>query len=912
MNSPIDNILTKLSNVKQTGSGFTAHCPCHDDKQSSLSISESDTGAVLIHCHAGCETANVLDAIGLKMSDLYPPKQMGSTNQMANAKIAARYKYTDADKKLLYEVVRYEPKGFRQRQPNGKGGWNWSMKGVNRVLYQLPIVKEAIKRGQTIFVVEGEKDAVNVIQKLKFPATTNVGGAEKWNVSYSKTLKGANVVILPDNDEPGSKHAQIVAQALQEYAKSVKIVELPGLPNKGDVSDWINNGGTRDELLKMADDTPYWEPEPMQTSTADVHNANSFPLTDLGNAERLVNKYGDTIRYNVDSNKWLIWNGMRWESDNTGEIDRMARRTIRGIADEIKTLYDKLQTASSDDAKSIHTRIDELNKHMKTSEAKYRLDAMTALAQHCDGIPITANMLDRNDWLLNCSNGILDLRTGKLKPHDKNALITKLVPVDYDADAKCQRFEQFMREIFGGDRELIQFVQRAIGYTLTGDTSEQCFFILHGDGSNGKSTLVNVMREILRDYHRSTGTDTLMSKKNASVRDQESVGRLMGARFVSAVETDVAQHLAEGLLKSMSGEDSITGCFLYGNQFDFVPTFKLWLACNHKPIITGDDTGIWRRIKLIPFNVQFNSKESGKPPYKDAMLADKLRMEYPGILAWMVRGCLDFQFKRLGTCKAVSDSTDSYRAEQDIIAAFLDECCVVSPTEQIQSSELYSTYKNWCEENGHRGRMSNKTFSDKLVRRGFSKTHSMYGNVWTGIGLNETALQDEPIYVDDEQITNVNNANKCDGMKNMKGMKDNLETFQQENSHMDFSDLPSYPSYPSYVSSELDKHNNSDSPKTDKKPKNAIENNGQKTELSTNNVKTGFPDHNVNDKMVNKLPYICGKCKQPVNLIDDDKLTYHCICPHCGYRGVIPKNEYGDWVKRRQMFENCIGEGAQC
>ena len=808
MNNPIDNVLDKLSNVKQTSGGYTALCPAHDDKQSSLSVSESDTGAVLIHCHAGCDTADVLSAIGLKMTDLYPPKQMGSTNQTANAKIAATYKYTDADKKLLYEVVRYEPKGFRQRQPNGNGGWNWSMKGVNRVLYQLPIVKEAVKRGQTIFVVEGEKDAGNVIQKLKLPATTNVGGAEKWNASYSKALTGADVIILPDNDEPGRKHAQIVAQALQGYAKTVKVVELPNLPVKGDVSDWINNGGTRDELLEMAEDTSDWEPKPVQIPKADTHNETPFELrlTDAGNAQAFIKKYGDNLRYDVTAGEWLIWNCKRWEIDELGKVRQMAENTIRALYDELPKISDMKQAQ-------------EMLRHIRASLNLSRLDAVLALAGSNPAIAVTNKMLDRNDWLLNCSNGILDLRTGKLKPHDKNALITKLVPVDYDADAKCPRFEQFLNEVFGGDRELIQFVQRAIGYTLTGDTSEQCFFMLHGNGSNGKSTLVNIMREILTDYHRKTSTDTILEKQNGGIPND--VARLAGARFVSTVEANPNRKMAEELVKELTGGDAITARFLHHEFFDFVPTFKLWLACNHKPSIDGQDNGIWRRIKLIPFNVQFNSRESGKPPYKDSMLADKLRMEYQGILAWMVRGCLDWQSNRLGTCKAVEGATAEYRDDQDILAEFINENCEELEGAQVKSSDLYCAYAQWCARGGMRHPYNQKTFTQRMKERGYKCKHLKIGNTWFDIELKYQ--NEEPIYIDEAQYNDSNIDDNYDKVKYGEGSEGTSGLSLMRNKLEKKTEKASHPSPPFTVNSELGKSNNCDNQKPDETQNNRNE-----------------------------------------------------------------------------------------
>jgi hypothetical protein len=253
MNPVLQNVLSRLQGVRKDGRGWKALCPAHDDRKPSLKVDEAEDGKVLLKCFAGCRTEDIVAAIGLNMSNLFPEPER-------KRKVIAAYDYKDASGKLLFQVCRTADKRFFQRRPDGKGGWLNGLGGIQPVLYRLPEVLQALKQGETIFIPEGEKDVDN-LARLGLAATTNPMGAGKWRDHYSNWLKGANVVILPDNDEPGRKHAQQVAQSLYGKAASVKVLELPGLPEKGDVSDWLAAGGTREELLELAAEAPEWEPE---------------------------------------------------------------------------------------------------------------------------------------------------------------------------------------------------------------------------------------------------------------------------------------------------------------------------------------------------------------------------------------------------------------------------------------------------------------------------------------------------------------------------------------------------------------------------------------------------------------------------------------------------------------------------
>jgi putative DNA primase/helicase len=356
---------------------------------------------------------------------------------------------------------------------------------------------------------------------------------------------------------------------------------------------------------------------------------------------------------------------------------------------------------------------------------------MINLAKSGDGIPVTPKEFDTPDWLLNLENGILDLKTGVLLPHDPELLLTKLAPVTFDPSAQCPQWLAFLDRIMGGNADLIAFLQRIVGYTLTGDTSAQCLFFLHGGGANGKSTFLEVIRSLMGDYAKSADFTTFLSKKNDGPRND--VAALKGARFVTAVECEEGKQLAESVVKQLSGGDVITARFLFGEFFEYQPNFKIWLAANNKPKITRDDYAIWRRIHLFPFVVTIPEAE------RDPILKDKLKTELPGILLWALKGCLAWQKSGLQVPKEVQAATAAYKAEMDNVEQFLGECCVINPAAKVSVSSLYSQYEGWCYDNGEI-RLDKKAFGKKVFERGFTKDKGTKGYFyWHGIGLKESS-----------------------------------------------------------------------------------------------------------------------------------------------------------------------------
>lgn len=455
-----------------------------------------------------------------------------------------------------------------------------------------------------------------------------------------------------------------------------------------------------DEVARIAQSAVRYQP------TSVLLAANR---TDLGNAERFAAFAGDRFRYVHTWGTWLLFDGKRWCRDIDGGATRWCRDTLRAVAAEAGTLDDT-------DAR------EQLVKHALDSESASRISAMTGLAQAL--LPVSNDALDTDPDLFNVDNGTLDLRTGKLRPHDRADLLTRLAPVRFDPDATCARWDAFLLRSMGGDAALVGFLQRAVGYALTGHTTEQVLLLLYGTGANGKSTFLETIRALLGDYATQTDFTTFLKREGEGVRND--LARLVGTRFVSAVEAEAGVPLAEALVKQVTGGDIITARFLFREFFEFRPTFKLWLAANHKPNVRGGDHGIWRRIRLVPFTVTIPETE------RDPQLTQKLAAELPGILAWAVRGCLDWRANGLGAPAAVMAATASYREEMDAFGGFLDEACVVHEAASVTAKELYVAYQTWCETNGERAR-SQKALAMGLRERGFAAVRTKKARGWAGL-----------------------------------------------------------------------------------------------------------------------------------------------------------------------------------
>ena len=448
-----------------------------------------------------------------------------------------------------------------------------------------------------------------------------------------------------------------------------------------------------------------------------------YNLTDVGNAERFRDDHQDNLRFCSDIGGWYVWNGARWECDKLGQVMELAKETIAGIGvDGIDGL----------DSKTVKL----LRKHANKSESGGHIPTMLRFAQSSPPFPVRTDDWDANHWVISCLNGTVDLRTGELRESRQGDLITKCAPVEYDPKAECPRFIEFMREIMLDRWDLIEYLQRAIGYSLTGSTREQCLFFLHGEGSNGKSTLMNTIRNMLGDdYSQSIDPQLLLDRNSFAGGPSPEIARLRGARLVTTSEPNPGKRLDEDFIKRITGGDPLTARFNRQDTFQFTPVLKLWFSANHKPRIVGTDHAIWRRIKTVPFQARFEGKAV------DADLEEKLRAEWPGILRWAVEGCVLWQSSGMKEPDEVRLATIEYRCSQDILAPFIDECCTVEGDCDVAIGDLYAAYKRWAENSGEKVQ-SKKRLGQMLDERGFATKKGAKGlRIRVGIKLRNDPTQ---------------------------------------------------------------------------------------------------------------------------------------------------------------------------
>lgn len=437
-------------------------------------------------------------------------------------------------------------------------------------------------------------------------------------------------------------------------------------------------------------------------------------LTDLGNARRLILNFGNDLKWCETWKKWLVWNGKRWAVDDILKVHQWAKDTVRIMYHEASEEFDEKKRRS-------------LAQHAFKCESIFKIKAMLEVAR--SDVAVKPNIFDANPWLLNVENGTLNLKTGELLPHTRENNITKLAPVKYDSSAECPKWLTHLKRIMNHNQNLIDFHQSAYGYSLTGNTDERKMFIQYGTGANGKTTSNEVIREIMGDYAQRTPTETLFLKHDGAIPND--VAKLNGARFVFCSEGEEGKKLAESLIKDITGGDTISARFMRAEWFEFEPTFKVWLATNHKPVIRGTDNAIWDRINLIPYVVTIPEPE--RIPRRELM--EVFREEFPGILAWMVRGCLDWYKDGLMTPDEVKEATSNYRSEMDVVADFIASCCMVSPDFDVEASTLYKIYADWMAKQGIKKPLTNKSFGNRIQEKGFERK-KMRGNKYVWMGIN--------------------------------------------------------------------------------------------------------------------------------------------------------------------------------
>jgi putative DNA primase/helicase len=432
------------------------------------------------------------------------------------------------------------------------------------------------------------------------------------------------------------------------------------------------------------------------------------PITELGYAHRLITAYGDRLRYVPTWRKWLVWDGMRWARDDDLQAVRWMTLVVRSVT--------TAAVASSDRMREKEARRVESNKAVHGA-----LNLASAQAR----VAVKVEHLDADPFLLNCRNGVLDLRTGQLCGHDPDRLLTKLTGAEYDAEASGLEFPKFLERV-QPDPDMRSFLARLLGHSLEGRVTEHLMPIFYGEGGNGKGTLVGVVLAALGDYANSADADLLTARSFDA--HPTGVADLFGLRLALLSESDRGRHLAEGTMKRLTGGDRVKARRMREDFWSFDPSHTFLMLTNHKPIVTGTDEGVWRRLRLVPFEETIADQE------RDLELGERLKLEVNAVLAWLVAGYQQWREVGLAEPSQVIAATDAYRAESDLLGRFLDERCLLGAGFHVRSSELYAVWQTWCAAEGeHPG--TQKSFTTALQNKGFDTERTRVGIKWRGIGL---------------------------------------------------------------------------------------------------------------------------------------------------------------------------------
>ena len=448
------------------------------------------------------------------------------------------------------------------------------------------------------------------------------------------------------------------------------------------------------------------------TSIEKARKRVSYALTDTGNAERFAAQHGDKARYVGAWKTWLVWDGACWRNDDRGTIDILSKETARSLDADV-------QMSSDDDERK------RLRAHATKTESRSGRENMIVLAR--SELAASPDDFDGDPMLLNVVNGTIDLRTGKLHPHRREDMITRVLEVPYHANAECPVFESFVFSSMARRTDLVSYLRKAIGYSLTGDVREQVFFFLHGEGANGKSTLAEIVMRILGSYAKTAAPDLLM------MREQEQhatwIAELQGARFVVCQEIAEGKSWNERTLKQLTGGDSIVANRMHRDPVTFRPTHKLWVCANQRPKMREGGLATWRRVRLIPFSVVIPAEQ------RDKALGTKLRDEMQGILRWAVQGCLEWQAEGLEAPAEVLEATEAYRDESDHVPTFAADRLVFGKGHQVPKAALYEAYTLWCKHN-HESSLPRPEIQRRILAMGgVAESRSKTDRFLSGVSL---------------------------------------------------------------------------------------------------------------------------------------------------------------------------------
>lgn len=487
--------------------------------------------------------------------------------------------------------------------------------------------------------------------------------------------------------------------------------------------DRKQSGSTYGKLLleKCVNEcTEFYDPKKKGSFRITIKNKADIPvvmhtLDDTGNAQRMNDVFCDSLRYNFTDKRWMYYTNGKWQYDEKGAVFSASDIVLERMIKETAVWTEK-------DGGSM---LNDFQKHKKKTRSHNSKSAMIKEFEHL--VPIAPSELDTHKTLVNCPDSVINLENGEISEHSPDLYMTRMLGTSIPENPKKpEKWLNFLNQIFNGDKELIRYVQKALGYSLSGLTTEQCVFFLYGTGRNGKSTFLEIVRLILGDYATNIQPESIMMKSSNSSANTD-IARLKGARLVTSVEPNEGMRLNEGLVKQLTGDDMITARKLYGNEFEFRPEFKLWMATNHKPIIRGTDLGIWRRIHIIPFTVTIPEDKI------DKNLGDKLAKELPDILAWIAEGYHLWSAEGLHKPKVVEDAVKEYQSEMDVISAFLSSDYCVDGGE-AKASALYAVYCQWAAENNEY-KMPSRKFGIEMTKH-YDKIRKKDAFYYKGVSLS--------------------------------------------------------------------------------------------------------------------------------------------------------------------------------
>lgn len=640
----------------------------------------------------------------------------------ANARVQDRVYFSDIGKEvraIIYDILLPDGRTTYKAKSFGRttGGSRLSTAIKSGIGFHKGFFGDPARAAGKHLVIAGGEEKRMAAEKAGFIAVCGANGEKKLQaetLEWLLKIAPSEITIAFDADAPGYKATSELARQLKgaEYKGIVRVISWPaGTPEKHDINDILKADGIIGVKAHINGAIVFNEEEAL---------SQELVCTDIANAIRFADKFHEELTFNRDVEHWLTYNSRHWTRDvGSAKAMRYATKVPEII----------LKEAGKDPA-----RMDMLGKWAVKTAMLPRLKALLEIARTDEKIGCGSDDFDKNHLDFNVRNGTIDLRTGELRPHSKDDRITKIGNALYDPNADCPLWKSFLSQIFGGNQDLIAFLQRAVGYAMTGLTNEQCLFFLYGTGSNGKTTFLETIAWLFGDYAQAGRPESFLLDEHGGSTGSEArpdLVALVGARFVLLTEVAKGRRLDEATVKALTGQDTRLIRDLYKPAFEWKPTLKLFMAANHKPEIHGADEGIWRRIHMIPFTVTFTDQQ------KDERLPEKLREEGPGILNWALAGAKAWFLQKLDPPKLVKAATNQYREESDILSGFLRERCIVGNTFQETAASLYAAYEEWCKTVGEQA-VKQKTFGSNLKEKGFQNGRLNTGaRGWFGIRLRK-------------------------------------------------------------------------------------------------------------------------------------------------------------------------------